>query len=166
MDNQQRRLEYDLSWFAGIYEGEGSFALIKGKRIENGKEIFRYIPSCTLENTDKILINEMERILKENNIGFKIYERTKRRQNCKRSWQIHMIGMKRCIGFISWILPYIRGDKKLRARKILEFCHIRDDQMKGFHGVPYSEKELSLCYEIINIQCSKTLNDYTPNTER
>jgi len=166
MDNQQRRLEKDKAWFAGIMEGEGSFTLVRGKRVENGEEVYRYIPSCCLSNTDPMLMKEIERILKEQNIGFKTYYRGRRKPTHKECWQLHIIGMKRSIDLIKWILPELRGEKKMKAEKILEFAKIRDEQMTGFHGIRYSEKELELCNEIRGIQNSRTLNDYTPNAER
>lgn len=166
MDNQQRRLEKDKAWFAGIMEGEGSFTLVRSKRIEKGEEIIRYVPSCCLCNTDPMLIKEVERILTEQRIDFKTYYRSKRQSTHKESWQIHLIGMKRSIKLISWILPELRGEKKMKAEKILQFSKIRDEQMKGFHGIKYSEDELKLCNEIRGIQNSRTLNDYTPNAER
>lgn len=166
MDNQQRRLEKDKAWFAGIMEGEGSFTLVRSKRIEKGEEIYRYIPSCCISNTDPMLMKEIERILKESKIEFRTYYRGKRKLQHKETWQMHIIGMKRCIKFISWIIDEIRCEKRVKAEKLLKFCKIRDDQMKGFHGIGYSENELILCEEIRNIKSSRTLNDYTPNTER
>ncbi len=166
MDNQQRRLEKDKAWFAGIMEGEGSFTLVKGKRIVKGEEIYRFIPSCCISNTDPMLMKELERILNENKIDFRSYYRGKRQPTHKESWQLHIIGMKRCIAFISWIVEELRCEKRLKAEKIMEFCKIRDNQMTGFHGIRYSEKELILCEEIRGIQNSRTLNDYTPNAER
>lgn len=148
MDNQQRRLEKDKAWFAGIMEGEGSFTLVKSKRIEKDEEIIRYVPSCCICNTDPMLIKEIERILTEAKIDFKTYYRGKRRPTHKVSWQIHLIGMKRSIKLISWVLPELRGEKKIKARMILEFSKIRDDQMTGFHGIRYSEEELELCKSI------------------
>ncbi len=146
MDNQQERLIRDKSWFVGILEGEGWFSMVKGRT-----GITRFTPSLGICNTDSLIINELERILKEKEIVFKTYSvkpRMSKVKMCKPSWQLMISGQKRCIPFLEWIMDELRGEKKKKAELILEYCNLRKQSVKGFCGIPYSERENEICLEL------------------
>ena len=63
MDNQQERLEWEISWLAAFTEGEGWISLAKNSSLQNGKRYFRFDPNCGISNTAKDLIDECVRIL-------------------------------------------------------------------------------------------------------
>jgi hypothetical protein len=166
MDYQQERLDLDKAWFAGVFEGEGSFSLSVNRRIERGKDKIRFFPFCCLTNSDVTMINEIERILMLHEIKYYKAFRGKRHEHYKNLWHIQIGGMTRCIEFITWILPFIRGEKKLKAEKLLNLCKIRMAKMTKFWGVPYSDDDIQLINEIRGMQKSGILNDFTSNTEK
>lgn len=159
MDNQQERLELNINWFAGFFEAEGWISLMNTKRIEKGERVSRYVPTCGICNTDLSIAKHILRLLESNAISYQFYVRKPRKKGYKEGWQIHLSGMKKCISFLNWILPYMIGEKKYKAQKVLEFCKQRKDKINGFCGVSYSQDDLNL-FNDIN---SKILNDYTPN---
>lgn len=163
MDYQQERLELNMYWFAGFVEAEGWFSLMKTTRIYKGEKVNMYVPVCGMCNTDFIILDGIERLMNSNGIIYQLHKRNPRKESYKKNWQINMQGMKRSISFIEWILPFLIGEKRIRAKSILEFCKRRKEKVSsGWCGVSYSEEDINL-YEHIK---SKILNDYTPNTER
>ena len=163
MDNQQERLELNMYWFAGFFEAEGWFSLMKTTRIYKGNEVNMYVPVCGICNTDFQILDGIERLLKSNGIVYQLHLRKPRQATHKKSWQINMQGMKRSIAFIEWILPFVMGEKKNKAKGILEFCKRRKEKVSsGWCGVGYTDEDIKL-YKDIH---TKILNDYTPNTER
>ena len=163
MDNQQERLELNMHWFAGFFEAEGWFSLMKTTRVYKGKEVNMYVPVCGICNTDFQILDGIERLFKSHEIIYQLHRREPRKITYKKNWQINMQGMKRSIAFIEWVLPYLMGEKKTKATGILEFCKRRKEKVSsGWCGVGYSEEDIKL-YEDIH---SKILNDYTPNAER
>ena len=163
MENQQERLELNMNWFAGFFEAEGWFSLMKTTRIYKGNKVNMYVPVCGICNTDFIILEDIERLFKSNGIIYQLHRRNPRKVTHKKNWQINMQGMKRSIAFIEWILPYLIGEKKMKAMSILEFCKTRKEKVSsGWCGVSYTQEDIKL-YENIH---SKILNDYTPNTEK
>ena len=162
MDNQQERLELNMNWFAGFFEAEGWFSLMRTTRIYKGQEVNMYVPVCGICNTDFIILESIERLLKANGIAYQLHRRKPRKKTHKKSWQLNMQAMKRSMAFIEWILPYLVGEKKKKASGILEFCKRRKDKVSsGWCGVSYSKEDINL-YESIH---SKILNDYTPDMQ-
>ncbi len=162
MDNQQERLELTCEWFAGFFEAEGWISLMDTKRIEKGEKISRYVPTCGICNTDFSIMSLIHNLFWRYGIEYQSYVRKPRKKGYKTGWQIHISGMKKCIAFLEWIIPYMIGEKKVKAQKVLEFCKQRKDKINGFCGVSYSQNDIDLFNEIN----SKILNDYTPNTGR
>ena len=162
MDNQQERLELNMNWFAGFFEAEGWFSLMKTTRIYKGQEVNMYVPVCGICNTDFVILESIESLLKSNGIAYQLHRRMPRKATYKKNWQINIQAMKRCMAFIEWILPYLVGEKKNKAIGILEFCKRRKEKVSsGWCGVSYSEEDINL-YASIH---SKILNDYTPDMQ-
>lgn len=162
MDNQQERLELNIYWFAGFFEAEGWISLMKTTRLYKGKKVNMYVPVCGMCNTDFYILESIEKLFKSNGITYQLHRRNARKESHKKNWQLNMQGMKRTIAFIEWILPYLVGEKKIKAKLILEFCKIRKEKVSsGWCGVSYSEEDIKL-FENIR---SKILNDYTPNMQ-
>lgn len=162
MENQQERLELSMQWFAGFFEAEGWFSLMKTNRKYKGEIVNMYVPLCGICNTDFHILDMIEMLFKKNSIEYQLYLREPRKKGYKKGWQINIQAMKKSIAFIEWIMPFLMGEKRLKAQKILEFCLLRKAKTQGFCGVGYSQDELRLYEEI----SSKILNDYTPNTVR
>lgn len=161
MDNQQERLELNINWFAGFFEAEGWISLMDTKRLEKGERISRYVPTCGICNTDMSISKHILRLLENQNISYQFHIRKPRKKGYKEGWQLHLSGMKKCIAFLSWIIPYMVGEKKEKAQKVLDFCNQRRNKINGFCGISYSQNDIDLFHEIN----SKILNDYTPNMQ-
>jgi LAGLIDADG endonuclease len=163
MENQQERLEMNMHWFAGFFEAEGWFSLMKTNRPYKGEMRVVYVPTCGICNTDFQILEGIKRLFLLNGIEYQLHLRAPRKVTHKKSWQIHISALKRSIIFIEWIIPYLFGDKKIKAQKILEFSKSRKEKVSsGWCGVGYSEEDIKLYEDII----SKIPNDYTPNAER
>jgi hypothetical protein len=162
MDNQQERLELNMHWFAGFLEAEGWFSLMKTNRQYKGQTVNMYVPVCGICNTDFMILEAIEHLFKSNGIEYQLYVREPRKKGYKKGWQINIQAMKKSMAFIEWIMPYLVGEKKIKAQKILEFCQLRKAKTTGFCGVGYSDDEVKL-YEDIS---SKILNDYTLSADK
>lgn len=118
---------------------------------KNQTQITRFIPSLGLCNSDSLIIEEVERILKESSIEYKKYfvkPRQSKVKMTKPSWQVMISGQKRCIPFLEWIINELRGEKRKKAELILEYCKLRKESITGFYGVPYSKREYQICFEL------------------
>jgi hypothetical protein len=142
-NNQQERPS-DRAWLAGIWEGEGTFAVYHTP-TKWGK---RYWPLAQCVNTDFVLIEEIHAALERNNIGHRIVHREMTRFNPKHkdTKVVWIYGMKRVQALIRFILPELRGKKKEVAQTVLEFIEYRlsTPQPRGKHGYlasSYSSKD-------------------------
>jgi hypothetical protein len=101
--------ENDLSYGAGLFDGEGCF------RINNGKKAKYGHASVSMTNTSYELLEFMTKF------GGKIYpSRTPRK---KTAWQWSMQTREGVLNFTKTILPYLREKDKIRRGKILlKFC--------------------------------------------
>ena len=149
MADQQERLELFKSWFAGFFEGEGWVCLMKGSQSHKGRKIDRYMPVCGLINTDFTVLQSCKDLLDRDGICYHVALIDPRKKGYKKLWRINFSGYKRCIAFLEWILPYMRGDKVERTQKIFKFCKIREKEIKGFRGKPYSQEMINLYQELV-----------------
>src|SRR5574337_149028 len=130
-DNQQERPS-DKAWLAGIWEGEGTFAIYHTP-TKWGK---RYYPLAQCVNTDFVLIEEIHAALKRNNIGHRIILRKMPNPKHKDTKVVYVYGMKRDQAVINYILQEIRGKKKEIAQHVLNFIEYRlsTPQTRNWHG--------------------------------
>jgi|GEM_PF-7079752 len=149
MDNQQERLEIQKSWFAGFFEAEGWICLMKVKQKYKGEMVDRYVPVSGICNTDFTILEKCKTLLDEFNIGYHLAFQNPRKKGYKKLWQMNFSGLKRCSQLLSWILPYMWGDKTERGQKVLEFCEMRKEKTKGFNGVSYSIEDLKLYNDVL-----------------
>ena len=148
-DNQQERL-MDLTWLAGIWEGEGNISLVMG----SGNRI---MPRASVVNTDFVLIEEIASALKRLNIGFYIQSRkgggtnNPKHSDCK---VITIAGVKRVNNFAKTLGPHMRGAKRNIAEKVVEYTEYR-------LGLPrnaqYTSKDLE------TVQTVRALNKKGPS---
>lgn len=61
---KHRLTPYELGWFVGIYEGEGTLSLSKYKR----KTKISLVPAFRITSTDQSTVKELHRIIPEANI--------------------------------------------------------------------------------------------------
>ena len=66
-DQQKRPIAVDLSWLAGIWEGDGSFGLfsnaLKIKRKDKNYNYNQYAPYMQFTNTETDFINPVKTVL-------------------------------------------------------------------------------------------------------
>ena len=122
MDNQQVRIAEDVGWLAGIFDGEGSFYINrrnhKNKTHYNCfkfKEWITYIPSARIGNFNQMIVEEIHRILKENQIGHNVNDHSD-----KGGRVVSIDGMKRCFKFCEFIKDHLKG-KKYQAILLYNF---------------------------------------------
>ncbi len=132
-------MDIKLSWLAGIVEGEGCFSLVKGGKTKNYFSVF-----VSITNTDLIMLNECQSIIKEAiGIPSKIVKRKKVIPNRKLRYDIHIQGFEKCLKFIEVILPFMKTQKKLQAELLGQFLKrrlfIRNSGRKGWKAEYTSE---------------------------
>lgn len=172
MGNQQERLEIDLAWLAALIEGEGwvSLALVKANQKNKEKPTPAFQPNIGVVNTDLQLMDEVIKILSSNNIRFrknlkKAYvgsDGRSRKEKLEISITIHSEIRK----LINLIIPYMRGAKKNRCIKLLEYFLIRDKKPRSGKNAAYGKEEYNIYKELYSYKGnrssrSRILNDYT-----
>jgi len=137
MDNQQERLlkHIELSWVAGIVEGEGHIGLSKHTR-----GYLQYVPRLQIINSDELMLEDVGRILKKNGLAY--YRKRRNVDKRVRKKQMHdlcITGLKRTSRALGVIIPYMRGLKRREAEIVLSFCKERLSKSNKFR--PYTEVE-------------------------
>lgn len=129
MGNQQEMDKADLHWIAGIIEGEGWFSLSRQFRV-NGR--VSYVPNVGIANTDKAIIAECARIFSAHHVGHHIANRGSSRTSIgkKPIEELQITGHKRAGSALRTLIPYLRGEKSMRAAKLLEFIDYRSTLSK------------------------------------
>jgi len=140
MDNigQSAGKNLDFIWLAGFLDGDGSVCM----ESHIMKNRMCYSPRITFSNTDENIIEEIKRILKENNIGH--YEYTKKTVNAI-AHDVSVVGFKRVQKLIPKILPYIKGRKFLGCYLIGQFLISRHNTG---NWKTYTEEEIKMCNTI------------------
>ena len=132
MGNQQEMDTADLHWIAGIIEGEGWFSLSRQFRV-TGR--VAYVPNVGIANSDKVIISECARIFSAHHVGFHIADRGSSRTSLgkKPIEELQITGHKRAGSALRMLIPFLRGDKRARASKLLEFIDYRSTKSKTDH---------------------------------
>jgi len=115
IDNQHATLQ--LSWLAGILDGEGSFMIIRSKR--NGK--FRYFYRISIANTNELIVNECKRILDRLKIKYCCYYQDRRgiKTLRRQTYLIHITNRDGIICLCKPVINYLVGKKKI-AKNLLK----------------------------------------------
>lgn len=134
MGNQQEtNRQLDLAWLGGIWDGEGTFCL--AKRWRKNRTVLNYNVHIAVSNQCLIMLNEISRVLDENNIPYHVQTQDAgKATRFKGSGKVYLtkratgnikiIGYKRARHFLPIIIPYIRG-KKVQAELLLEYVNYR-----------------------------------------
>lgn len=145
MGNQQTtNLELDLSFLAGLMEGEGCFSLHRRVRTDRrtlrkseAAPVLNYAVHIAVSNSDYRLIEEVHNILDKIEVGHYIQwhgtglkkgslnpVNGKTVKAVRAVGQINILGMKRCKKFLELITPYLRI-KKDQAECMAEWIERR-----------------------------------------
>jgi len=161
-DNQQVR---DIGWLAGIFDGEGCISLqrrtlkTRNNRTPNIKQAFDLIPDILLVNTNWVIIDEVDRLLKEFKVGHYIFSQKNYTGETRRpKWCVRISGWFRCKAFLVLVGPYLRGKYK-EAEVLHEYICSRLSHPQKCH--PYTEDEVKV-YDILRtLKTMSNPNDYT-----
>ena len=169
MGNQQERFDLDLSWLAGIIEGEGwiSLALIKSLK-RNGKYYPAFTGNIGMTNTDFILIDKVESIFKVLELKYRYQERPahvgKDGATRKAKKEISVYSKQYVEKLGNAILPYMHGQKRDRVIKLFEFYRIRESKPRSGINSTYGPEEYEIyksLYSYRGKSRSEIPNDYT-----
>jgi len=161
MDNQQAT-EYELGWVAGIVDGEGwlGFTVFTDPRRANGTQV-----KCELRivNTDPEIIAKSEDIFRK--MGINPYMRTRLQKGINRP--VHECATKNMTNLLKIlpkIEPYLVGNKKQRARLMMEFIDLRKKneglENPNYGGMgqrkihPYTKRELDIVEQCRALQAT------------
>ena len=165
MGNQQERLDIDMAWLAGFWEGEGYISLTKCSHTSKrqlGRP--RYVPAIGCCNTDYVFLDEIKRILGVIDISFCIQQARITGIGKKPKWEIRIKGMEKIHKFCDQIFPFLRGEKRNRAKKLMDYCVMRKAKLIKNHQAPYGDEEENCYQEMYSFKGrveTKILNDYT-----
>lgn len=130
----------DLAWLAGILDGEGSVCLYKNKG--------HYISNVVVTNTDDDILTEVERILQSLSILYRICsantaKMVQDKPHLKPCYHITINRQLEQKGLLEYLLPYIRGEKKGKALRLIEWIdnHKRPDGKASSRQKKFVEKQ-------------------------
>ncbi len=151
IDNQQVTTE-KIAWLAGIWDGEGTFSIVKQYKRRYGNEIknFGLNPKLTMENTSEIIINECCKILGGLGITYYIQERTPRSVKHKRTYILSICRNDMIIKSCKVLLPFLIA-KREQASLLLKYSQSRIENLTHYrpkNHVGYSDEEYSICEKL------------------
>lgn len=150
-DNQQESSRVkDLSWLGGIIDGEGTIT-IRYKRRRNQSSILQ--PVFTIVNTDFEIIDNIERILKEEKIPYWV-SKSKQTKNWKPRKIVEISGIKRLSRFLPLMEEYLVGKKK-ECQIVKDWCLYRLGKRPE-----YSDKDIKLVIELKKLHGHQDEIDY------
>lgn len=173
MDNQQERFDIELSWLAGIIEGEGwvSLGFVTSQK-RNGTKLPTYVPNIGLVNTDFVIVEKCEYIF--NRLGLKYRSQLRKAYtgsdgiSRKEKKEISVASHENFKILANAIYPYMVGEKKNRVKKVLEFIELRSKKPRAGINSRYGEEEHEIYNQLYSYKGksrSKILNDYTPGSQ-
>lgn len=124
MENRDNQQESLLWWLGGIIDGEGCITIIHHRlHLNTTREGLLFQPVIIITNTDKLLIETSQNILRNSDIPFytSYYERKEKR---KEKWLIRILGLKRVSKALTILTPYIISKKEI-AKSVKRFCDLR-----------------------------------------
>lgn len=147
MDNQQVTTE-KIAWLSGIWDGEGTFSIVKQYVHATKNSNFGLNPKVTMENTSSELLEESCKILDSIGITYYISEREPRSEKHKKSYVLQICRLDMIIKFCDVLIPYLIS-KKAQASLLRRYAlsRIRVYQLNG-KKVPYNDKEVGICQQL------------------
>jgi hypothetical protein len=159
----------NLSWLAGLWEGEGSVSIFKNTR-ETGTT--KLTMTLTIVNTDPALILEVLKIADELGVTFHMFENKHDNPKWANSYQLTNRKLETNKIFLEAILPYMRGQKKQITELALRFIDSRLAKLSENRNFPNTEEEVQIFEKVSSMnkkgitKDSQILNDYTLNSAR
>ena len=125
MDNQQAT-PIELSYLAGLWDGEGTITVSKGKMKNNN---IQYSPRISLGNTEVSMINEIVKTLDK--VGIRGYIFTEEKEAPRKDmYKIVISKFDQAKKLLEIILPYLKV-KKAQGELLLRFLKNRIEIKNG-----------------------------------
>ena len=150
-------MNLELAWLAGIWDADGNISLVKRAGI--------VVPSCSFTNTNKKLVDNVERILTANGVAFNTsYQDRGERKNAKPAWNLKIEGRPRCRVFLPLITDLLVGKQeqaKLVAKwlKLPNAKSIGGGRGVGSVGVNYPDGYWSIRDEVQKLNARGRVRD-------
>lgn len=158
IDNQQITLELKKAWLGGIWDGEGTFSIVRQHRKEykNREKTFGLTPKLTMENTSPDIIDECCLILDQLDISYYISDRKAGSQKHKRRFVLQVCRMTEIIKFCDMIEQYVVS-KKEQLKHLRAFARSRDTSYCNGKRNPFTKEEYNHAEQL------RELNKLGPN---
>lgn len=148
MDKENQQVtEKRLAWLGGIWDGEGTFSIVK----QNKKRGIVLQAKATMENTDVAIVAETCKILDELDIKCYLWFRERKTDRHKDAYVINICRYDQLDKFCRIILPYLIA-KDSRAEIVARFVKSRLTTMakhgKDHNEMGHSEIEKTLCEQL------------------
>jgi len=128
MGNQQATV-IDLAWLAGFWDGEGCISLYD----TNPKGSPKLQVSLNVVNTNIVLINHADKILRSLGCSFHIQERKYPSPKHKDAYQLITRNRDYCYRTLQALHPYLIG-KLAQCELAMRFIERRDERSKTYCG--------------------------------
>lgn len=152
--------EIDLAYLGGLIDGEGYIGLAKnGKASRIGE---RYNPRFTITNTNPLMVEDVRRILLNEDIPFYVSEWDGNSEH-KHRYTIEAVGFRRVLKALFVLEPWIRI-KRPQAQIVLAFIWSRINHGTAYRHTPYTTDERLFCEACgeLNAKGSVILREHTP----
>lgn len=119
------RREGQIQWLSGFFCGEGSINVSRDSRTDkDGTSHKRIVPCVTIVNTDKVLIDKVDSILRENEIDPIVYWTSSKRKY-RPLGVVKLQGNNKIKKYLLLVLPYLIGTKSECAKIMLKLIEYR-----------------------------------------
>ena len=126
-NNAKKLTEKDFAWLSAIIEAEGSISIAVTKR-KNGN--ICVVPFICMTNTDILIINEVKRLFQL--VGCQVITHW-RKKNYNLGHlpicNLKVSGQKQVLYILPYLIPYIRGSKKILAERVMKYIKLRENEM-------------------------------------
>ncbi len=126
----QQETEYikNISWVAGIWDGEGTITIVKQRRKESKGGSVILFPKFTMENTNIVLIEKVCEIFDSLGVNFYINVRNKKADKHKDRFVINVCRLTEIKKICEILIPYLVS-KKSQAKLLLRFVTSRIERL-------------------------------------
>lgn len=145
-----------LIWFTGLFEGEGSFKILKEKYVRG-----IVIPSTDLDVLEKV----------KSFFGGEIYKTSKRKKHWKESW-VWSLASVEAEGLVREMIPFLlnrRADRAITWLKLYEQRNVKNKKRKErnsfilyLHNQGLTQKQIANKVGIERSGVSKIINAKVP----
>ena len=151
MDNQQAS-QTEIGWLAGIIDGEGYLGLSVAKELRTKAPSQQVTPMMHICNTDEAIILRTKDIL--NKLGIKGYCRVHNNYGASRKvvYKVQIKRQKALKVLLDCVGEHLTGNKKERAKLMLEYCNSRIQRYVKGTSCPHSNRELELVEACLPLQ--------------